>query len=292
MKLKKSSKINLLLKSISLPIALLVATNNGNANANSIFSQNGQPRDIIAQNRERTESPRDIIIDTYPTPFPEERNRNTNRDREVNRDTNNPFPEERNRNTNRDREVNRDRRDRTIADVRFECTTIRGEYTVVYRPQSEPDRAYPWAVPSRMGGGWSPARRCNEIARRLEFYRPDGLDELRTDVENGYQTLCATTQENPSCRIVLTVPQGENATEVRDRVFENLVAANNGQQTEGVYTFTDNNRSTADEIFSKLGQLLEGRRSPSRSSNITRSGDINLKPFLDRFDGGTGERLR
>ncbi|MGF1490447.1 MAG: COP23 domain-containing protein [Prochloraceae cyanobacterium] len=294
----KPNKINLALKAISLPIAVFLATSNAHANANSIPLS--RSNDTLAQNRSQTEQPPDIIIDTNDRPFPGDRN--TNRDREIIRDTNRPFPED--RNTNRDREINRDtnrpfpedrntnrdrNRDRTTADANFTCDYVRGEYTVMYRPRSQQDRAYAWAVPGRMGGGWSPQRRCNEIANRLEFYRPDGLNELRTSVENGYEILCATTQRDSSCRIVLTVPPGQDAEIVRDRVFENLTLAESGQETQGVYTFTDSGQ--ANEIFSTLEQLLGGRRSSSRSTNITRSGDINLRPFLDRFDGGTGERL-
>ena len=81
---------------------------------------------------------------------------------------------------------------------RFTCEIEAGEYTVMYRPKSEPGQAYPWAVPTEMGGGWTPERRCETISARLEEYRPDGLVELRTDVENGYDTDCATTEDHLS----------------------------------------------------------------------------------------------
>jgi len=57
-----------------------------------------------------------------------------------------------------------------------------------------------------MGDGWTSERRCTEISQRLGPYRPDGLIELRTDVENNYNTVCVTTENDPSCRIVFTVP--------------------------------------------------------------------------------------
>ena len=47
---------------------------------------------------------------------------------------------------------------------RFTCELQDGDYTVMYRPKSEPGQAYPWAVPTEMGGGWTPERRC-EIGR-------------------------------------------------------------------------------------------------------------------------------
>ncbi|NJN90156.1 MAG: hypothetical protein HC878_07090, partial [Leptolyngbyaceae cyanobacterium SL_5_14] len=104
----------------------------------------------------------------------------------------------------------------------------------MYYPQSQPGQAYAWATPTELGGGWTEERRCNEISRRLEFYRPDGLLEMQTGVENGYSTICVTTQQNASCRIVLTVPPGQDPLVTRDRVFENLAVADRGQQTDSV----------------------------------------------------------
>jgi hypothetical protein len=81
---------------------------------------------------------------------------------------------------------------------------------------------------------------------------------------------------------VLTVPVGESPELVRDRIFQNLVVADNGQATQGVYTLV-NNRSGDDLI-----QDIFGIRHPSRQ----RSNGINLKPFLHPQDRGTGTRLR
>ena len=169
-----------------------------------------------------------------------------------------------------------------MADVaRFRCEAIGGQYTVMYYPVSQPNQGYAWAVPSNMGEGWTPERRCFEISRRLESYRPDGLAELRTAVENGYNTLCATTEDVPQCRIVLTVPPGENPLLVRDRIFQNLVIADSGQSTQGVYTWVDekNSRDAINGIF---------RPNSNRRPN---SQGIPLRQFLDPSDGGTGSRL-
>ncbi|KDR57021.1 COP23 domain-containing protein [Arthrospira platensis] len=162
---------------------------------------------------------------------------------------------------------------------RFRCEVVNGQYTVMYYPVSQPTQGFPWAVPGEMGGGWTPQRRCQEISSRLESYRPDGLVALQTAVENGHNTVCATTEDIPQCRIVLTVPAGESAEVVRDRIFQNLLIADSGQSTQGVVTLV-NERST-------LG-TLEGII-PRSSSN--RSQGILLKPFLDPADGGTGNRL-
>ncbi|NER85097.1 MAG: hypothetical protein F6K42_37465 [Leptolyngbya sp. SIO1D8] len=165
---------------------------------------------------------------------------------------------------------------------RFTCELQNGQYTVMYSPQSQPGEFYPWAVPEDMGSTWPAERRCNEISRRLEEYRPDGLLELSTDVENGYDTVCVTTEAVPGCRIVFTVPPGQDPEITRDNVFNNLVLADQGNTTEGVLTFTDDG-SVLDELSEALG--IPGNNS-SRNS-----GDINLQPFLDSADGGTGTQL-
>ena len=175
--------------------------------------------------------------------------------------------------------------------ARFSCQIENSEYTVMYLPESQPGESYPWASPGDMGGGWSAERRCIEISRRLEEYRPDGLLELRTDVENGYDTVCATTQQSSSCRIVFTVPEGQDPTLTRDRVFENLAVANSGQSTEAVNTFTgDGGLQILDTLGRDLGINLPSI--PGARNTRTRSSGINLRPFLDPSDGGTGTQLR
>lgn len=158
---------------------------------------------------------------------------------------------------------------------RFSCQVQNGQYMVMYQPKSQPGKSFPWAVPSAMGGGWSPERRCYEISRRLEAYRPDGLLEMRTAIENGYNIICATTEKNPTCRIVLTVPPGQDPIVTRDRVFANITTADSGQQTTGVATF-------------KEGSSLPDVLGLPVSLPLPRSRDtIYLKPFLDPTDGGT-----
>jgi hypothetical protein len=134
-----------------------------------------------------------------------------------------------------------------------------------------------------MGGGWSADRRCQEISRRLESYRPDGLLEMRTATENGYSIVCATTEKNPTCRIVLTVPQGQDPIITRDRVFANLTTADSGQQTTAVNTFAERDRS------------LQGIGLPTDITGIMnrpRPSGIYLKPFLDPADGGSASPAR
>jgi len=179
----------------------------------------------------------------------------------------------------------------TNSDPRFTCQFINGDYTVMYHPESKPAQAFPWAVPSAMGGGWTPELRCNEISRRLEFYRPDGLLEMRTSVENNYDVICVTTQLNSDCRIVLTVPPNQDPEITRNLVFENLTVADSGQQTQGVNTFLggDGDSQLLDQILNQgLSTLgIGGNKNPIRNS-----GNIDLRPFLDAADGGTGTQLR
>lgn len=173
--------------------------------------------------------------------------------------------------------------------TRFTCEMSNGQYTVMYRPESQPNRSYPWAVPSAMGGGWDPSRRCYEISRRLESYRPDGLLEMQTGLENGYNTVCVTTQRIPTCRIVFTVPPGQNPTITRDQVFQNLTVADSGQQTQGVTTFTSTGQGGINGIIGQVGRWLN---LPGVNSGRSSSNSIYLRPFLDQKDGGTGTYLQ
>lgn len=176
--------------------------------------------------------------------------------------------------------------------ARFSCQVTNGNYTVMYQPESQPDQFYPWATPKALGGGWTPEKRCNEIARRLESYRPEGLQELRTARENNLNTVCVTTDENAACRIVFTVPPGQDANVTRNQVFENLLTADSGQGTLPVYTFTGggmlNSGGGAGSLVNDVRSLFGG----SRPRVSTSKKPINLKPFLDKKDGGTGTRLR
>ncbi|ANV84354.1 hypothetical protein AWQ21_08140 [Picosynechococcus sp. PCC 7003] len=175
-------------------------------------------------------------------------------------------------------------------DRRFVCQYDQGQYTVMYQPESRPGEVYPWAIPRTMGGGWSAERRCEEIARRLEMYRGDGLVELTTGRENGYDIVCVTTELNPSCQIVFTVPRGQNAITTRDQVFDNLLSADSGFQTRGVNTFMGT--GSTNSLLGQLQSIFGGRRStPSPMAQSYSSSGISLKPFLDPADGGTGEYL-
>jgi hypothetical protein len=173
--------------------------------------------------------------------------------------------------------------------TRFGCQNYNGQYTVMYQPQSQPGQFFAWAAPQTLGGGWNAQKRCDAIADRLELYRPDGLQELQIAVENNENIICVTTEANPSCRIVLTVPRDKDPYAVRSSVFNNLATADNGQQTIAVNTYTNSNRGGTNELYNLGRSILGG--SNNRINSSTKKG-INLKPFLDRRDGGTATNLR
>jgi Circadian oscillating protein COP23 len=178
----------------------------------------------------------------------------------------------------------------TSSNNRFECQQQNGEYTVMYQPQSRPGQLYAWATPRTMGGGWDTARRCQTIAQRLELYRRDGLLELQTGVENNQNVICATTEANSRCRIVLTIPPEKDPYVIRNSVFQNLTTADNGEQTSGVNTYSGRggSGSEAEQIYNAGRTIFGGKKQPVSSSKSP----ISLKPFLDKADGGTATSLK
>lgn len=173
--------------------------------------------------------------------------------------------------------------------TRFSCQNYNGRYTVMYQPESRPGQFFAWAAPQLLGGGWSPESRCQAIAQRLELYRPDGLQELRTGRENNENIICVTTDANPGCRIVLTVPRDKNPNTILSSIFSNLETADNGQQTIAVNTYRNRSNGGVNEL-NNLGRTLLGG---SRTNNVNSSRNgINLKPFLAPEDGGTATNLK
>ena len=176
--------------------------------------------------------------------------------------------------------------------ARFMCETIDNQSTVTYRPVDRPGDRYPWAVPSTMGSNWNATKRCTEISRRLEEYRRDGLKELRTEVKNQYDTVCVTTERNNECRLVFTVPSGQDAIATRDSVFRNLTMADSGQRTTGVNTFADTGNSGFGDLFGNLPGIGKGSNNSTPTSALQTKSSIDLRPFLSTKDGGTATQLR
>lgn len=184
---------------------------------------------------------------------------------------------------------------RVAASPRFFCQVWNGQYTVMYSPESRSSESFPWAVPQALGGGWQPEKRCAEISRRLEAYRPDGLQELQTSRENGYNTVCATTQSNATCRLVFTVPPGQDPITTRNAVFQNLTVADSGKMTQGVNTYvsTGGGSFNLNDNLVDLGFSIVGGNSSGQTVNSFANQDgINLRPYLAPSDGGTGSSLK
>lgn len=177
--------------------------------------------------------------------------------------------------------------------ARFMCESIDNQYTVTYHPIDRPGERYPWAVPSTMGNNWNSSKRCNEIARRLEEYRRDGLKELRTDFTNRYNVICVTTERNGECRLVFTVPSGKDAIATRDSVFRNLTLADSGQQTAGVNTFAEGSNTGLGKILGNVvPNLGSDGNQPTPGRSVGGKNALDLRPFLSTTDGGTATQLR
>lgn len=253
----KNKHLKSLVTFASIPgLAVAFAANAKNVNALPVKNLDFKSVQQLSQVISQTSEPPEVIIDE-PNSSPDSRSSNTR-----------------------------------SADTRFTCDLVNGEYTVMYYPESQPEQSYPWAIPSELGGGWTPQKRCETITSRFETYRQDGLLELSTGVENGYDTICVTTQLDPTdCRLILTVPPGQDPQLTRDLIFDNLLVADDGGTTQGVYTFGDN--QSGKDILNEVGKVLGGgsESNSSRNNNRPSPKNINLKPFLDPADGGTGQQL-
>jgi hypothetical protein len=73
-------------------------------------------------------------------------------------------------------------------------------------------------------------------------------------------------------------------------VFANLTTADSGQPTEGVTTFVGSGKDLADDL-TDLGLSVLGKRGDLFKAVQSRRRGIDLKPFLDPADGGTGTAL-
>lgn len=161
--------------------------------------------------------------------------------------------------------------------ARFSCQlqpdTQRGSevWTVMYRHDKGQQ---PWLkMVTTLGGGYTPVKRCEEIAERLEIYRKDGLIRLtyRDDPKTPNQyVICAKTKlSGDNCPLLVTLKPGsetEAYKELQD-MTENL------QNGTGVYQNSD-------------GKLATSNFSPA-------SPVIDLTPFLaeeDRLAGSNSAK--
>ena len=125
---------------------------------------------------------------------------------------------------------------------RFDCqlmpdTQSGGEvWTVMYRKYKSQSK--PWLkMVTTLGGDWTPKERCQEIARRLDLYRQDGLIKLtyRDDPNTPNQdVICAKTKKSgDNCPLIITLKPGANAYETLREMTDVLIGG------EGIYQSHD-----------------------------------------------------
>ncbi|NES18888.1 MAG: hypothetical protein F6K41_08160 [Symploca sp. SIO3E6] len=123
------------------------------------------------------------------------------------------------------------KQDRFSCDLQPDIATGGEIWTVMYRNDRE---TKPWLkMVTGLGGNWTPAKRCDEIARKLELYREDGLTKLayRTDPATPSQyVICAYTKSSgDNCPLLITLkPEAEPYETLRE-----MTAALKG--SDGVY---------------------------------------------------------
>lgn len=112
-------------------------------------------------------------------------------------------------------------------------------FTVTYRNDKDKE-ARPWLFLVRsFGGGFDPARRCEEIASRLEQLRQDGLLSLkyREDPNTPKQNvICAVTkQSGDSCPLLITLGIEDDPEESLKQIAGGLIEGRGGsyQGTHG-----------------------------------------------------------
>ena len=125
---------------------------------------------------------------------------------------------------------------------RFSCQLLadldRGGdvWAVMYRQNRKNNQ--PWLkMVTTLGGNWTPLERCQEIARRLEMYREDGLLELtyRSDPNTPNQeVICAKTkQSGDNCPLVITLNPGADGYETLREMTASLTGG------DGIYQSSD-----------------------------------------------------
>jgi Circadian oscillating protein COP23 len=137
---------------------------------------------------------------------------------------------------------------------RFSCELMsypneREVWTVMYRNDKEKS---PWLkIAATLGSNWTPAERCQEIARRLEIYRQDGLTQLtyRSDPNTPKQfVICAKTKiGGDNCPLLVTLKPDANPYSSLRYMAERLTAGisnNTASQRKIDITFGNNKPNT------------------------------------------------
>lgn len=105
-------------------------------------------------------------------------------------------------------------------------------WTVMYRKNN---KLNPWLKMVRsMGDGWDTPNRCQEIAKKMDTYRQDGLMALeyrQDDAVPGQYVICAKTQiGGPACPLVLTLMPTDNPYSEQRKVLGALMGGDAVEQ--------------------------------------------------------------
>jgi Circadian oscillating protein COP23 len=141
-------------------------------------------------------------------------------------------------------------------------------WTVMYRHDKG---AQPWLkMVTTLGGGYTPVKRCEEIASRLETYRKDGLIKfgLRGDSNTPNQyVMCAKTRvSGDNCPILVTLKPGSEM-----------------EAYQAVRDMTEDLRNGTGVYQNSKGKSAISNFSPS-------SPEIDLAPFLTEEDRVAGSK--
>lgn len=135
-------------------------------------------------------------------------------------------------------------------------------YTVMYRHDKG---RKPWLrLVTTLGGNWSPQARCEEIARRLEGFREDGLLSLtyRDDPNTPTQyVICAKTKASKDgCPLLLTLLRGADPDKMLRQVAESLIPGSNvstePQNSGGMISTSSNSSSKLEPLVVDLKNHL------------------------------------
>lgn len=138
---------------------------------------------------------------------------------------------------------------------RFSCELMpypnEGEvWTVMYRKDKEKN---PWLkIAATLGDNWTPAERCQEIARRLEVYRQDGLTQLtyRSDPNTPKQyVICAKTKiGGDNCPLLVTLKPDANPYSSLKYMAEKLIAETDNASSQPRIDINFGNNSNYDPL--------------------------------------------
>ncbi len=150
--------------------------------------------------------------------------------------------------------------DRFSCELRQDINKGKEVWTVMY---DNGKKKQPWlgmVIP--MGGGWSPQRRCQEIEKRLESFRQDGLVSLgyRDDPNTPQQqVLCVKTKlSGDACPLLMTLDVGTDGYQAlrattkalrNGRHFEQ--SANSGSSRESRVVYLETFLAKEDKLAGK-----------------------------------------